>query len=192
MQYMSSIWPTLYSIMTVSYQLVSTSLYKKETRMQANQWKFWQKWFTVLKNALSINTKLLKFSAHSFHPSPGADLGGGCKGCAPPPPGDDLRFPNTTGILPKKTMWFIGVEVEQETSAPPPKKKSWTRPCEPDFFSAKVYKLFVEIWLLDIFLFLYLPLSSTAGSMLSFTSHCWVGPHEFRPDRVRHLESFKI
>ena len=22
----------------------------------------------------------------------------------------------------KKTMWFIGVEVEQETSAPPPKK----------------------------------------------------------------------
>ena len=23
----------------------------------------------------------------------------------------------------KKTMWFIGVEVEQETSAPPPKKK---------------------------------------------------------------------
>ena len=22
-------------------------------------------------------------------------------------------------------MWFIGVEVEQETSAPPPKKKSW-------------------------------------------------------------------
>ena len=28
----------------------------------------------------------------------------------------------------KKTMWFIGVEVEQETSAPPPKKKSWIRP----------------------------------------------------------------
>ena len=26
-------------------------------------------------------------------------------------------------------MWFIGVEVEQETSAPPPKKKSWIRPC---------------------------------------------------------------
>ena len=25
-------------------------------------------------------------------------------------------------------MWFIGVEVEQETSAPPP-KKSWIRPC---------------------------------------------------------------
>ena len=25
-------------------------------------------------------------------------------------------------------MWFIGVEVEQQTSAPPP-KKSWIRPC---------------------------------------------------------------
>ena len=39
-----------------------------------------------------------------------------------PPPRDELRFSNTTGILQKKTMWFIGVEVEQETSAPPPKK----------------------------------------------------------------------
>ena len=28
----------------------------------------------------------------------------------------------------KKKLWFIGVEVEQETSAPPPKKKSWIRP----------------------------------------------------------------
>ena len=27
-------------------------------------------------------------------------------------------------------MWFIGVEVEQEPSAPPPPyKKSWIRPC---------------------------------------------------------------
>jgi len=25
-------------------------------------------------------------------------------------------------------MWFIGVELEQETRAPPPKKKSWIRP----------------------------------------------------------------
>ena len=39
-----------------------------------------------------------------------------------PPPQDDLRFSNTTGILQKKkTMWLIGVEVEKETSAPPPK-----------------------------------------------------------------------
>ena len=49
----------------------------------------------------------------------------------PPPPRDDLQFSNTTGILPKKTMWFIGVEVEQEMRAPPPKKKSWIRPCSP-------------------------------------------------------------
>ena len=35
--------------------------------------------------------------------SAGADLGGGCRGCAPlPPPRDDLRFSNTTGILQKK------------------------------------------------------------------------------------------
>ena len=45
----------------------------------------------------------------------GADLGGRCRGCEPPPPSpswDDLRLSNTTGILQKeKNMWFIGVEV---------------------------------------------------------------------------------
>ena len=48
----------------------------------------------------------------------------GVRPSPPPLPCDDLRFSNTTGILQKKkkTMWFIGVEVEQETSAPPPKK----------------------------------------------------------------------
>ena len=37
-------------------------------------------------------------------PPSGADLGGGCRGCTPPPPAplDDLRFSNTTGILQKK------------------------------------------------------------------------------------------
>ena len=45
------------------------------------------------------------------------------------PPRDDLRFSNTTGILQKqKTMWFIGVEEEQETSAPPPKKNPGSAP----------------------------------------------------------------
>ena len=38
--------------------------------------------------------------------SSGADLGGGCKGCAPPPP-DDLRFSNTTGILQKKLCGLL-------------------------------------------------------------------------------------
>ena len=42
---------------------------------------------------------------------------GRVQGVRTPPPG----FSNTTGIL-QKTMWFIGVEVEQETSALPPKK----------------------------------------------------------------------
>ena len=48
----------------------------------------------------------------------------------PPLPWDDLRFSNTTGILQKKKkkMWFIGVEVEQETSAPPPKKNPGSAP----------------------------------------------------------------
>ena len=60
----------------------------------------------------------------------GADLGGGCRGCASPPPEMTCGFliqlvfckkKNKTKQN-KKTMWFIGVEVEQETSAPPPKK----------------------------------------------------------------------
>ena len=47
---------------------------------------------------------------------------------------DDLRFSNTTGILQKKkTMWFIGVEAEKETSAPPPKTNPGSAPVtEPD------------------------------------------------------------
>ena len=52
---------------------------------------------------------------------PGADLGGEMRW-------DDLRFSNKTGILQKKTMWFIGLEVEQETSAPPPKKNPGSAP----------------------------------------------------------------
>ena len=61
--------------------------------------------------------------------APGADLGGGCRGCAPLPE-------MTCGFLiqlvfckkNKKTMWFIGFEVEQETSAPPPKKDPGSAP----------------------------------------------------------------
>ena len=58
----------------------------------------------------------------------GADLGGGCRGCAPSPE-------MTCGFLiqwvfckKKKTMWFIGVEVEHETCAPPPKKNPGSAP----------------------------------------------------------------
>ena len=61
----------------------------------------------------------------------GADLAGGCRGCAP------LSSPEMTcGFLTllkfckkkKKKKWFIGVEVGQETSAPPPKKNPGSAP----------------------------------------------------------------
>ena len=59
----------------------------------------------------------------------GADEGAGSAHPTPPPPRDDLRFSNTTGILQKKKKtWFTGVEVEQETSAPPPKKNPGSAP----------------------------------------------------------------
>ena len=76
----------------------------------------------------------------------GADLGGGCRGWggggaggAPPPPPPEM----TCGFLIqlvfcKKTMWFIGVEVEQETSAPPPKKNPGSAPGMNNYL---VYKL---------------------------------------------------
>ena len=58
----------------------------------------------------------------------GRILGVGAGGAHPP--WDDLRFSNTTGILQKKkkTMRFVGVEVEQEKSTPPPKKNPGSAP----------------------------------------------------------------
>ena len=47
---------------------------------------------------------------NTYYPRGGSR--GRVQGVRTPPPLDDLRFPNTTGILQKKTMWFI-VEVEQ-------------------------------------------------------------------------------
>ena len=58
---------------------------------------------------------------------PGADLGGGCRGCAPSPE-VTCGFLIQLVFCKKKTMWFIGVEVEQETSAPPPKKNPGSAP----------------------------------------------------------------
>ena len=58
-----------------------------------------------------------------------ADLGGGCRGCAPPPlPEMTCGFLIQLVFCKKKTVWFIGVEVEQETSAPPPKKNPGSAP----------------------------------------------------------------
>ena len=56
----------------------------------------------------------------------GADLGEGCRGCAPPPPEMTCGF--LIQLVFKKTMWSIGVEVEKETSAPPPKKNPGSAP----------------------------------------------------------------
>ena len=56
---------------------------------------------------------------------------GRVQGGRTPPPRDDLRFSNTTGFLQKKkTMRFIFVEEEQETSAPAPKKNPGSAPAE--------------------------------------------------------------
>ena len=78
------------------------------------------------------NNKKVWVTPRPFHHS-GADLGGGCRGCAPTPP---PPFEMTCGFLIQlvfckktKPLWFIGVDVEQEPSAPPPKKKSWIHPC---------------------------------------------------------------
>ena len=58
----------------------------------------------------------------------GADLGGGCRGCAPPPEMTCGFLIQLVFCKKKKTMWFIGVEVEQETSVPPPEKNPGSAP----------------------------------------------------------------
>ena len=64
----------------------------------------------------------------------GQILGEGAGGAHPPPPEMTCGFLiQLVSCKKKKTMWFIGVEVEQKTSAPPP-KKSWIRPCKTFLF----------------------------------------------------------
>ena len=46
----------------------------------------------------------------------------------PVPPEMTSGFLIQLVFCPKKTMWFIGVEVEHETSAPPPKKNPGSAP----------------------------------------------------------------
>ena len=58
----------------------------------------------------------------------GADLGGGSRGFAPPLPEMTCGFLIQLVFCKKKTMWFISVEVQQETSAPPPKKNPGSAP----------------------------------------------------------------
>ena len=66
------------------------------------------------------------FPLESLKDKSGADLGGECRGCArpppPPPPEMTCGFLIQLVVCKKKTMWFISVEVEKRTSAPPAKK----------------------------------------------------------------------
>ena len=54
--------------------------------------------------------------------------GGGGGGPPPPPPEMTCGFLIQLVFGKKKTMWFIGFEVEQETSAPPHKKNLGSAP----------------------------------------------------------------
>ena len=58
----------------------------------------------------------------------GADLGGWGAGGVHPPPEMTCGFLIQLVFCHKKTMWFISVEVEQETSAPLPKKNPGSAP----------------------------------------------------------------
>ena len=79
----------------------------------------------------------------------GADLGGGCRGCAPPLPEMTCGFLiQLVFCKKKKTMWFIGVEVEQEMSAPPPKKNPGSAPaCASTFKLSSYLNLFCMTFL---------------------------------------------
>ena len=48
----------------------------------------------------------------------------------PPPPEMTCGFLIQLVFCKKKTMWFIGVEVKQETSAPPPRKNPGSAPAQ--------------------------------------------------------------
>ena len=83
------------------------------------------------------------------------------RGVRNPTPWDDLRFSNTTGILQKKTIWFIGVEVEQETSAPHPKKNPGSTPEELKINCMVIKTKIINVK--DLFVIIYgcKPISST-------------------------------
>ena len=53
---------------------------------------------------------------------------GRVQGVRTPPPEMTCGFLIQLVFCKKKTMWFIDVEVEQETSAPPPKKNPESAP----------------------------------------------------------------
>ena len=67
-------------------------------------------------------------------------MGEGAGGAHPPPPEMTCGFLIQLVFCKKKTMWFIGVEVEQETTAPPPKKNPGSAPVKLPISNHPKYK----------------------------------------------------
>ena len=63
---------------------------------------------------------------------------GRVRGVRPPPPEMTCGFLTQLVFCQKKTMWFIGVEVEQETSAPSPEKNPGSAPAFARFWKDSV------------------------------------------------------
>ena len=107
----------------------------------------WRLWWV---NPYANDIRQQRFAYEKTTVEPGADLGGGCRGCAPPPPlWDDQRFSNTTGILQKKIYVVYWCWSRAKDECTPSQKKSWIRPCEP--FIKQVLAL--EEWPLCIAVF---------------------------------------
>ena len=100
-------------------------------------------WLSLPRNAISLHRKQPLGVTTVSSPSKtrnitGADLGGGCRGCAP---STEMTYGFLIQLVfcrKKKTMWFIGVEVEQETSAPPPKKNPGSAPVLKMLFKCQI------------------------------------------------------
>ena len=89
------------------------------------KWDIWK--YDSIGEAYNSQS-LLYGHLSSLSLSPGADLGGGCRGCAPLPPEMTCGFLIQLVFCKKKQKTIIGVEVEQETSAPPPKENPGSAP----------------------------------------------------------------
>ena len=118
------------------WKTVGGKKWEQDLQMRLFRCILWQILTSLAPSGRSLSTKtpLPSYLRFLITPKPvsGADLGGGCRGCAPPPPEMTCSFAIQLVFCKKKkekeTTWFIGVEVEQETSAPPPKKNPGSAP----------------------------------------------------------------
>ena len=76
----------------------------------------------TLKSRIFTQTYNLLFTRNGIKGLIRGGSRGRVQGVRTPPPEMTCGFLNNWYSAKKKTMWFIGVDVEQETSAPPPKK----------------------------------------------------------------------